>query len=190
MLHRKKGKLILISGPMYAGKSRRLIHIYEELVEDQQTAIAIAPAEDDRTTEITSRSGVSIPTIKVKTIKEIENKIKNYDFIFIDEFHFFNEELISIIKKILKKNKTVVLSGLDKDFKAVNFEAYDKLKTIADQEIKMTAICHTCGKIASYSRKDEKNSNPDARIEVDNFKNTKYFSACANCHPYVNNENE
>jgi thymidine kinase len=190
MMHRKRGKLILISGPMYAGKSRKLIQIYNELVNDKQKAIAIAPSEDNRTEKILSRTGTSIPTIKVEKIKEIENKINNYNFIFIDEFHFFNEELISIIKKISKKNKTVVLSGLDKDFKAINFEAYDKLKNMADQEIKMTAICHTCKKIAAYSRKDETKSTSNKRIEVDNLKDTIYFSSCGECHPYINKENE
>jgi thymidine kinase len=190
MMHKKHGKLILISGPMYAGKSRKLIQIYNELVKDKKKAIAISPAEDFRTKQISSRNGAKIPTIKVETIKDIEGKIKNYDFIFIDEFHFFNEELIYIIKKILKKNKTVVLSGLDKDFKAINFEAYDKLKEMADQEIKMTAICHTCKNIASYSRKDENKSDANSRIEVDDFDNTIYFSSCGKCHPYIDKENE
>ena len=190
MLYKKRGKLILISGPMYAGKSRRLIHIYEELVDDEQKAIAVAPSQDDRTEQIESRSGVKIPTIKVKSIKDIEDKIKGYNYIFIDEFHFFNEELIQIVKKLLKKNKTLVLSGLDMDFKAKNFEAYDTLREIADQEFKMTAICHTCGKIAQYSRKDESKSDPNARIEVDNLGDTIYFSACGECHPYINKENE
>ena len=79
MLYRKKGKLILISGPMYAGKSRRLIHIYEELVDDDHKAIAIAPSQDDRTEQIESRTGAKIPTIKVEAIKDIEDKIKGYD---------------------------------------------------------------------------------------------------------------
>ena len=186
-MYNKKGKLILISGPMYAGKSRRLINIYNELVDNDEKAIAVTPALDNRTETITSRSGVSIPSIKVNSIKEIESEMKNYDFIFIDEFHFFNDEIISIIKKLLKKNKTLVLSGLDMDFKAENFEAYDKLRELADQEIKMTAICHTCGRIAKYSRKDESRSTGE-RIEVDDLNDTKYFSACDICHPYVDKE--
>ena len=189
-MYNKKGKLILISGPMYAGKSRRLINIYNELVDNDEKAIAITPALDNRTETIESRSGISIPSIKVNSIKEIESRLKNYDFVFIDEFHFFNDEIISVIKKLLKKNKTLVLSGLDMDFKAVNFEAYDKLKEIADQEIKMTAICHTCKQIAKYSRKDETKGDSNARIEVDDLADTKYFSACDKCHPYVNKENE
>ena len=185
-MYKNKGKLILISGPMYAGKSRRLINIYNELVEDNLKAIAIAPAADNRTKEIASRSGISIPTIKVKSIKDIEKEIKDYDYIFIDEFHFFNEELISVVKKLLKKKKTLVLSGLDKDFKGINFEAYDQLKEIADQEIMMTAVCFTCGRTAKYSRKDESRADGSKRIEVDDLGDTKYFSACDKCHPYIN----
>jgi thymidine kinase len=185
-MYKKKGKLILISGPMYAGKSRRLINIYNELVKEDKTAIAIAPAADNRTENIQSRAGGTIPTKKVEHLHDIEKEIKGYDFIFIDEFHFFNDELISVVKKLLKKNKTLVLSGLDKDFKAVNFEAYDALREIADQEIMMTAICYECGRIAKYSKKDETHSDPNARIEVDSLENTIYTSACDACHPYVN----
>jgi thymidine kinase len=184
-MYKKRGKLILISGPMYAGKSRRLITIYNELIEDDKRAIAVAPKADDRTKDIQSRAGMSIPTIKVDSLLDIEKEIKEHDYIFIDEFHFFNDELISIVKKLLKRKKTLVLSGLDKDFKGVNFEAYDKLKEMADHEIMMTAICFTCGRVAKYSRKDESKSNPNQRIEVDDLENTKYFSACDKCHPYI-----
>jgi thymidine kinase len=146
-MYKKRGRLILISGPMYAGKTRRLISIYNELVKDNEKAIAVSPALDYRTKKIKSRNGNEIPTLKVESIKDLSEVIKKYNYIFIDEFHFFDEEIINIIEKQVRKCKTIVLSGLDKDYKGKNFESYESLREKADQEIKMTAICHTCGNI-------------------------------------------
>lgn len=172
-------KIILISGPMYAGKSRQLISLFKE--HENKKIIAIRPVLDTRTDTIVSRAGVSIPSVACDNLKEIENEIINNEIIFIDEFHFFNESLVELIEKY-KGQKTFYLSGLDKDFRKVNFPMYTKFKKICDKEIKMTAICFTCGRIAKYSKKNLTDDNKDKIIEVDSLENPKYFSACERCH--------
>ena len=181
-----KGRVTVISGPMYAGKSRQLILIHEQYKDLK--SIAFKPAFDHRTTDIVSRSGISVKSHNIEKAEEIFDYLTDEKMVFIDEFHFFGQGIAPVVRKLSDMGIRVVVSGLDKDFLKVNFESYDDLKKEASKEIKMTAICHSCGRIAKYSRKtdDTKSKAADensSRLEVDNFEETKYFSSCEQCHP-------
>lgn len=184
---KQKGELILISGPMYAGKSKQLILLYKYFEKKAVKQIAFRPSFDTRTITIESRHGGSIASLSIHSKEDFVKYVKEYDVIFIDEFHFFNKEIIEEIFKWQKK-KNFIISGLDKDFLKENFEQYDILKNKATLEIKMTAICHSCQRVAKYSRKKEelvgKKENNFERIQLDRGgKNTQYFSSCEQCHP-------
>jgi thymidine kinase len=165
---------------MYAGKSRQLIFLYGDITKNGVEAIAIRPKFDTRTLTIISRNGTSIPSIEA-TADEIYSIGKNKKFIFIDEFHFFDKEIINQVSKLLNENKTIVLSGLDMNFLTEEFENYSLLKEIATREIKMTAICFECGQTAKYSKKTSNNSDI---LELDTLDEGKtfYFSSCLKDH--------
>lgn len=171
---------------MYAGKSKQLILIYKKFEDMGASQIAFKPVFDTRTTTIESRSGISIPSVAVENPLEFEENIKGKDVIFIDEFQFFTPALIEDVLKFLKKGKTFVISGLDKDFMKDNFEVYNTLRKHATTEIKMSAVCHTCGRVAKFSRKENATIEliNGSRIELDKgTEKTQYFSACDRCHP-------
>lgn len=98
-MFKSKGELILISGPMYAGKSRQLIELYRELEKQGANQIAFRPSFDTRTATIESRAGGTIPSVEIKDVEGFVKHIKEYEVIFIDEFHFFDEELMNEIIK-------------------------------------------------------------------------------------------
>lgn len=183
-MFKHKGNMILISGPMYAGKSRQLINMYKKFESEGANQIAFRPSFDTRTKTIESRAGGKIPSVSVNNSEEFKEAAKSKDIIFIDEFQFFDEELIKTIIKYQKKGTNFVISGLDKDFLKENFYSYNELKKYSTSEIKMTAICHTCSRAAKYSRKETNEKKDYSRIELDNGGvSTQYFSSCEICHP-------
>ena len=86
------------------------------------------------------------------------NKTKNLDIdismasvISINEAQFF-PDLIPFIKSALKQQKKIYIYGLDGDYKQESFGSMLEIIPIADEYIKLYAVC-LCGKKASFSKR-------------------------------------
>ena len=182
----EKGKLQLISGPMFSGKSKQLIKIFNSLIieiEDFSSKVKIfKPKIDIRSKNIESRVGWSIKSEVIDSSEEILKKItKHTKYIFIDEFQFFDNTFYKVIEKLLLKGIDVYVSGLDNDFKRNEFKRYTELKKLAAFEIKTTAICLICSKIAINSKLLSTTSKTKGNIIIEKQENSKYISCCSNC---------
>jgi len=151
--------LTVICGSMCSGKTEELILVASRFVIANPALIGIfkpcldnrvlANNEKDPSRFITSRNGSSITCIAIKDIAEMKNIIleQGYAVIAIDEAQFLDkQELLIFVREMLTLNKKVIISGLDLDFRAEPFGAMGELLALADQVIKLTAICTECGK--------------------------------------------
>jgi len=151
--------LTVICGSMCSGKTEELILVSSRFVTANPALIGIfkpcldnrvlANNEKDPSKFITSRNGSSIACISVKDVAEMKKIIleKNYAVVAIDEAQFFNkEELLGFVREMLSLNKKVIVSGLDLDFRSEPFGAMGDILALADEVIKLTAICTECGK--------------------------------------------
>lgn len=184
---KNKGKLIVLSGPMFAGKSRYLItefNYLQNIIKNfNSIQMSFKPSVDLRNENIESRSGVKIYSTFVKNFNEINKKInKNTKYIFVDEFQFFTKNFVQDVQWLLQKGITIYLSGLDRDFNKNYFNRYKEIKKIASQEIKLTAVCHTCGAVAKFSRRVTNSKNKEKKIMIDKVEEVQYFSSCFKCH--------
>jgi thymidine kinase len=94
-------------------------------------------------------------SIVVKKSKSIEEKILKYLsenndvnktlYIIIDEIQFFDNELVYIIKKMIKHNIKFIVSGLDLDYKENTFGIMGDLLALSDEVIKLKGVCFKCG---------------------------------------------
>src|SRR4051794_205354 len=110
------GSLIVITGPMFAGKTKKLIEYYYELKSKGKSILAFKPVIDERysQTEIVSHDGEKISAVAIQNIEDIAQFLdKKTDVILIDEIQlFFSEEIAGYLDNLAKEGKKIVLSGL------------------------------------------------------------------------------
>ncbi len=156
------GKLTVICGPMFAGKTTELLkRILWERNGLSKAVLVIKPAFDDRysTTKICSHDGLSVDALSINKWEQVAHCIEDAEIICIDEIQFFNEEhfdsdIIKIIRDLLLVGKQVVVTGLDMDWQALPFELTAKAMAMADDVIKLKAHCTVCGKPAKKTFKE------------------------------------
>src|SRR5690606_422292 len=80
--------------------------------------------------------------------------INNIDVVAIDEAQFFlDTSLILLVEHLLyKENKTVLVAGLSQDSEGRPFGAMPHLLSIADEIVKLNAVCNKCKRIGVATR--------------------------------------
>lgn len=138
----------IITGPMSCGKTEELLRRVKRCIIAQKRVKVISPEIDTRAKGdyIESRNGLWLDAITVKNSRDILNHIKHDDeIIAFDEIQFFDEEIVSVIKKLVEHGKRVIASGLDLDFKGEPFGCMPELLCLADKVDKLAAVCMKCG---------------------------------------------
>ena len=95
----------------------------------------------------------SIRSTPVQFANDILLLAGNSDVVGIDEAQFFDQEIVSVTRKLANKGKRVIVAGLDMDFKGEPFGSMPALMGIAEFVTKVHAICMKCGGVASYSHR-------------------------------------
>jgi thymidine kinase len=145
-----QGYLELIIGPMYSGKTSKLLEIYKQCKFCNIPVTVINHSLDKRyhETMLSSHDKVMIPCINVSGLSEVwlndENtSIKNADVILINEGQFFHD-LYNVVTEMLKANKHVYICGLDGDFERKKFGQILDLIPLCDKVSKLTSLCSIC----------------------------------------------
>ncbi|RHZ37464.1 thymidine kinase [endosymbiont GvMRE of Glomus versiforme] len=156
----KKGKLTIITGPMFAGKTEELLRQIRRAQYAQKKIVIFKPSLDNRysETEITSHINNKITAIVIN--KGEETEIRTYlkkkpetEIIFLDELHFFDQEIVKILNKLVKQGHQVIAAGLDQDFRGRPFKSTAFLLALAEKIVKLTAICRVCNEEATMSQR-------------------------------------
>ena len=152
------GKLEVVCGSMFSGKSEELIRRIRRVNYAKQSVVVFKHSIDKRYGEngIFSHNMNSIEAYPVASVKDMEEKMKEKPYIEvigIDEVQFFGEEVLEFCKKYIKRGKRIIVAGLDLDFKAVPFIPMPELMAIADSVTKLKAKCVICGKDAYASQR-------------------------------------
>ena len=149
------GKLDVITGPMYGGKTAHALAILDRYASVDEKFIIIKPMVDDRCSnnEISTHSGRKIKAdIISKNLNDILNSVDDLKIIWscyclmIDEAQFFNGSLVKFVRMCLSLNKHIVVSGLNLNFHAVPYMNMATLCMFAQQVHKLNARCMICKK--------------------------------------------
>jgi len=159
------GYLELILGPMFSGKSSKLIQIIQKYKILKQSILVLKPNIDNRysyNSEITTHDKIATDCLLIKELSEILD-VSNYDIIVIEEGQFFTD----IYEKVSEwcKTKKVYVAGLNGDANQNLFGNLYKLISIVDNIVFLTALCIKCnnGNSAIFSKK---NINNNLIVEV------------------------
>src|ERR1700733_11333481 len=112
----KIGSIKIITGNMFSGKTGMLIDEYNRH-KNYRRCLAFKPVLDTRYSEaeIVSHDKKRIKAIPITTIQEIDRYKDQADNIYLDEVHFFKEEINTYLNNLASQNKEVVVAGLTWD---------------------------------------------------------------------------
>ncbi len=150
------GRLEVICGSMFSGKSEELIRrLKRAQIAQLQTLIFKHSLDTRKTIEyIHAHNGDKIKAFAVESAEQIRDFIfEQADVIGIDEVQFFKPEIITIILELIDQKKRVIVAGLDLDFRGLPFGCMPSLLAIADTITKLNAVCMSCGNDAYYSQR-------------------------------------
>jgi thymidine kinase len=183
---RALGKITVITGSMFAGKSEELIRLARRALYAKRKVQVFKPAIDNRYDEsmVVTHMGVEHAAIPVNSVKDLASKIKPAtQTILIEEAQFFDESLVQLAVDLADKGREVICAGLDQDFRREPFGPMPKLLAIADEVIKLRAICVRCGAPASHTYRviDGKPAHRDDPIILIGATEA-YEARCRNCY--------
>lgn len=148
------GTITVICGSMFAGKTEELIRRARRALYAKQKVQVFKPAIDSRYDEamVVTHMGVRHDAVAIGSVSELIAKVdKDTNFVGIEEVQFFSSEIIPFLVKLADKGVDVVVAGLDQDFRRLPFGPVPELMAIADDVVKLHAICMHCGAIASHT---------------------------------------
>jgi thymidine kinase len=150
------GWIEVIVGPMFSGKSEELIRRLRRAEIARQRVQIFKPLIDQRyaKNEIVSHSGLEIRSENVRTAAEVLGRVEaRTEVVGIDEAQFLGEELVDVCTKLADMGKRVIVTGLDTDFLGRPFEPMPRLLAVAEEIIKLLAICMRCGDPAVHTQR-------------------------------------
>ena len=181
------GKIELILGPMFSGKSTRLIETIRKSVFKNKKSIMIKFIGDQRYTkksEVVTHDLIKYDSIDCKNLGDSFDTLIKYDIIGIDEGQFF-PDLVEISEKLASLNKTVIIAALNGDFRMEPFPVIARIISKADKIKLLKAYCFNCHKDAKFSLRIVQ-SNETVLIGA----GEAYKPACRECHKFYSEERE
>ena len=181
-----KGRLEVICGSMFSGKTERLIERIKRAELARQKVIVFKHTLDTlRALEhVSSHAGSKIPAVAVDDPTAML-KLTGSDVhvVAIDEVQFFPENVIEVVLELVNRGKRVVASGLDLDFRGRPFGPISDLLSLADDIKKLRAICLGCGEIAHFSQRLVNGKPAQAKDDTILIgANESYQARCRNCY--------
>lgn len=173
----KDGRITVVTGPMFSGKSEELIRRAKRLMLAGKKVKAYHHQLDRRFGEnrIVSRGGFALESEPVEKL-EFNKEMNGYDAFIVDEAQFFDESLLAFAVTARAKGKQVIVSGLDMDVFMNPFGVMPVLMAVADEVVKLKAVCFECGNEAgiSYRLTDD-----EEQIVVGD---KEYIAVCWRCY--------
>lgn len=146
--------LELIIGPMFSGKTSKLLEIYKQCKFCNINVVIINYHLDKRyhDTMLSSHDKIMAPCIQANKLGDIwKSEINKQHFeeimgsnvILINEGQFF-EDLYEVVVDMLKYNKKIYIGGLDGDFERKKFGKILDLIPLCDKITKLVSLCSIC----------------------------------------------
>jgi thymidine kinase len=153
------GRIEMITGPMFSGKSEELIRRLKRARIARQRVACYKPDIDLRyhRTAIASHSQQTHDASTVATVEVLRAslfpRLEEVEVVGIDEVQFFSEEIIELSLELVHLGKRVVMAGLDTTFAGEPFGPVPNLMAIADEVTKLSAVCMVCGAPAIHTQR-------------------------------------
>lgn len=149
------GRIEVICGCMFAGKTGLLIERLEAALRDGRRVVAFKHAIDDRygPDRLVTHDRRSFAAATAASSEELLSRTDGYDLIGIDEGHFFGRGLTACVRALAARGQRVIVAGLHNDAWGRPFPPFPELRAVADEVRLLTAPCTVCGAAAEFSQR-------------------------------------
>ena len=148
--------LHVITGPMFAGKTSRLIHYLTTFMHLGKKVLAIKHDKDNRYEEeekdnkekqtVWTHDQRGFPALQTNSLSEVRKNplYQQARVVGIDEGQFFTELVKEVLRMVEEDHKIVYVSGLDLDSSRRLFGEIGHLASLADSHERLYGICALC----------------------------------------------
>lgn len=156
--HSASGRIEVICGCMYSGKTEELIRRIRQVRIARQPFRIFTPRLDTRyeTGHVASHAGARLEAQTIQSISEVLVQADDVQVVAIDELHFLEDTPDAILQgcqDLADRGLRVLVAGLDQNYRAEPFPAMAQLCAVAEQVDKLYAICVRCGAYATRSQR-------------------------------------
>lgn len=194
----ESGYLEIILGPMFSGKTSRIVEIYKQCKFCNISVAVINHSIDTRYDNdlLSTHDKIKIPCIKTERLMDLWSdhidlesnneipvrvkdifKVGTSEVVLINEGQFFSD-LEEFVRRLLSANKKIYVCGLDGDFERKKFGQILDLIPICDKIYKLTSLCSSCknGKKGIFSMRIT-NEKEQTVVGSEN-----YIPVCRDCY--------
>jgi thymidine kinase len=156
-----QGRIEVITGPMFSGKSEELIRRLKRARIARQRVACFKPDIDLRyhRTAIASHSSQTHEAVVTPNSDSLKvelfdsGRIHEIDVVGLDEVQFFDHGITHLAMELVHMGKRVILAGLDTTFANEPFGPVPNLMALADEVTKLSAVCMVCGAPAIHTQR-------------------------------------
>jgi thymidine kinase len=182
----RQGRVEVIAGPMFAGKTEELLRRVRRAAIAGQRVVVFSHALDTRAGggRIASHAGLDSPSRAVGTAEEIARAIETdeLDIVAIDEAQFFGPPLEGVVEDLASSGLHVIVAGLDVTFLGRPFEPLPALMARAERVDKLTAVCSVCGADAIFHARVAPAGSGDVNLVTENVGGRETYQALCRRH--------
>lgn len=179
------GRVEVIAGPMFAGKTEELLRRVRRAVIAGRRVQVFTHALDVRggADRVASHAGLDHPSTPVSSAAAIvTGSDRAVDLVAIDEAHFFGPELVDVVQDVAGRGTVVVVAGLDVTFAGRPFEPLPSLMALAERVDKLTAICTVCGADAIFHERVSASAAKETELVAEHVGGAEKYQARCRRH--------
>jgi thymidine kinase len=153
------GRIEVITGPMFSGKSEELIRRLKRARIARLRVACYKPDIDLRyhRTAIASHGDQTHEACTIASVEHLKAalfpQLNDIDVIGIDEAQFLDAAIVPLTVELVHLGKRILIAGLDTTFNAEPFGPIPALMAIADEVTKLSAVCMVCGQPAIHTQR-------------------------------------
>lgn len=182
---------------MFSGKSEELLRRVRRATIAGRKVRVFKSHLDDRyggIQQLASHDGRQIEAVPVGHSREIVERVplhSDVGVVAVDEVQFLDDGIVRVASALADQGRRVVLAGTDMDFRGRPFGAMGQLMAIAEEVVKLHAICVQCGEPATRNQRllDGEPAPADGpTIRVGGLES--YEARCRTCHEVPSSRDE
>lgn len=154
------GRIELVVGPMFAGKTTEMLRRVDRAELAHKRVVVMKYSHDTRYSEdqVSTHDRKMRLAVPCNTLMPHKALCMQYEVIGIDEGQFF-PDVVEFSEELANHGKTVIVAGLDGDFRRKPFGRVLELIAKSEFVTKLSAICTETGNEAPFTKRTVKNDN-------------------------------
>jgi len=183
MHDRSPGRIEVIAGGMFSGKSEELVRRLKRAVIARQKVQVFKPITDNRHPPkvLVTRDNRELAAESVADTAALRSALtEDVEVVGVDEAQFFDLALVELTSELADRGIRTIIAGLDQDYLRRPFGPMPAIMSLAEFVDKVHAVCVRCGGAAHYSQRI---AGGDDQVVVGDTET--YEARCRGCYePY------